>query len=50
MWRILLLLLVVALAANAMQHAATPVKLPPTSPSPTGDHQFTTPAGNTLLY
>lgn len=50
MWRILLLLLVVALIANMMRQATTPVKLPPTSPSPTGDHQFTTPAGNTLLY
>jgi hypothetical protein len=50
MWRVLLLLLAVALLANMMQSAATPVKLPPTNPSATGDHQFVTPAGNILLY
>ena len=49
MWRVILLLLVVALLANTMQQVATPVKLPPTSPS-TGDNKFVTPAGNTLLY
>ena len=49
MWEILFILLAVMMAANFMQQSATPVKLPPTSPS-TGDNQFVTPAGNTILY
>jgi len=43
-------LLAFALVASMSAEAAKPVKLPPTSPSSTGDQQFTTPAGNTLLY
>ena len=47
---VLLALLAFALVASMTASAAKPVKLPPTSPSPSGDRQFTTPAGNTLLY
>jgi len=47
---VLAALLVLALLVSQTAAAAKPVKLPPTSPSATGDHQFTTPAGNTLLY
>jgi hypothetical protein len=47
---VLLALLAFGLVASMTAAAAKPVKLPPTSPSATGDHQFTTPAGNTTLY
>lgn len=46
---VLLALLAFMLVVSMTAQAAKPVKLPPTSPS-TGDHQFVTPAGNTLLY
>lgn len=47
---VLMALLAFSLVVSVTSAAAKPVKLPPTTPSPTGDHQFTTPAGNTLLY
>jgi len=47
---VLLALLAFALVASMTAAAAKPVKLPPTNPSSSGDHQFVTPAGNTLLY
>jgi len=47
---VLIALLVFGLLVSTTTAAAKPVKLPPTTPSATGDHQFTTPAGNTLLY
>ena len=47
---VLAALLVLALLVSQASAAAKPVKLPPTSPSATGDHRFKTPAGNTLLY
>ena len=47
---VLMALLAFALVVSVTSAAAKPVKLPPTTPSSTGDHQFTTPAGNTLLY
>lgn len=47
---ILFALLAFALVLSTTAHASIPVIVPPTSPSETGDHQFTTPAGNTILY
>jgi hypothetical protein len=47
---VLLALLAFALVVVTAADAAKPVKLPPTSPSATGDQHFTTPAGNTLLW
>lgn len=47
---VVLALLAFALLVSRVSAAAVPVKLPPTSPSTTGDHQFATPAGNTILY
>lgn len=47
---VLIALLALAFVVSTTVHAAKPVQLPPTSPSATGDHKFTTPAGNTLLY
>jgi len=47
---VLLALLAFMLVVSMTAQAAKPVKLPPTNPSSTGDHHFTTPAGNTLLY
>jgi hypothetical protein len=47
---VLVALLAFALLVSQTAAAAKPVKLPPTSPSATGDQQFVTPAGNTLLY
>lgn len=46
---VLMALLAFGLVVSVMAQAAKPVKLPPTMPS-SGDHRFTTPAGNTLLY
>jgi hypothetical protein len=43
-------LLAFGLIVSTTVEAAKPVKLPPTFPSPTGDHPFLTPAGNTILY
>jgi hypothetical protein len=47
---VLIALLAFGLFVSTTVEAAKPVKLPPTFPSPTGDHPFVTPAGNTLLY
>lgn len=47
---VLFALLAFSLVVSTTAHVAKPVKLPPTFPSETGDHQFSTPAGNTLLY
>ena len=47
---VLIALLAFALLVSTSAAAAKPVQLPPVNPSPTGDHQFKTPAGNTLLY
>jgi hypothetical protein len=47
---VLIALLALAFVVSVTTAVAKPVKLPPTSPSDTGDHKFTTPAGNTLLY
>jgi hypothetical protein len=47
---VLFALLAFGLVLSTTAHVANPVKLPPTFPSETGDHQFTTPAGNTLVY
>ena len=50
MYRALLaLFFVILLFAMMRTITPPPVELPPTMPS-TGDHQFKTPAGNTLLY
>jgi hypothetical protein len=46
---VLIALLAFMLVMSMASEAAKPVKLPPTMPS-TGDRQFKTPAGNTLLY
>ena len=46
---VLFALLAFMLVMSVTAEAAKPVKLPPTMPS-TGDNQFVTPAGNTLLY
>jgi hypothetical protein len=47
---VIIALLALTFVVSTTTAAAKPVKLPPTSPSSTGDQHFTTPAGNTLLY